>query len=451
MIEKAKQYFETIQFIKKNWYNPLIIFIIIIIIFSPILGILYFNFEISLFFQLKFIIKVLISSILSLTIFIIWFFTTKIPKTIKGHIGIVISITIENDKIKNKLKYEFIDKLKSIISKDTHQYFDFIVLSDYHANRFNNNSIKYIYKIKGHFYLYGYFCIRNHQSQKCYYLNLKAAVKHFPILKQVSDQFRDVDIKKAFKNDFIIPSSNEIIEFKHTTDNVSFASKYIMGIASYLSLDMITAFDLHYNLINEINIKKIDEEIFSHIKTRLPLFIINESMNLSYLYYHKYNDIEKMNYYTDIILKFDENNYYSKLSKSIYYFLKNRDIKSSLEILNTIKDNIDSTWLYNKAFLLAYDNKLYDSYIVYKKATLGNIAGSTINESEDFILKILEKEPDKYQLNLCLGLIYFFDKKDYDLSKEYLLKFKEESLKRNRNLKVINIVDKIIKKMEKSS
>jgi hypothetical protein len=66
----------------------------------------------------------------------------------------------------------------------------------------------------------------------------------------------------------------------------------------------------------------------------------------------------------------------------------------------------DAAWLYGLAFLAAYEGDLQEAYNLYRKAFEAPLGDPTTPiQCESFIQSVLEKEPERYWLAYCLGLI----------------------------------------------
>lgn len=453
IISEMLKYFYPL--ISNNWQNPITIIILIIVtilfwFFSGKLNSLndlnsYFLFVIVLFE------------------YILWYFSTKIKKNQKGNIGIAIAITAENEPIQERLKNDLMDSIREEIKSGSYKQFQVINLSNYHSKKIKENPqkncIKYHKLTNCTFLVFGHCAKRMHEGKECYYLKLEASVIHNLIPKPVSTAFSG-DMSKIFPREYLFPVMNEVLGFKIEGQKMGLSAKYILGMASFFSTDFTTAFKLHFSLINEIeknNSKylKLDKVILDKIKSLTVNNLITESIILSKINYIYKNNLDEMNYFIKIIQKYKPNNYDAHLLKSIYFFLKFRDVESALDEINKAKNKSDTAWLYSKAFLSAYhEENLTKVYHIYQQAFKGSVEPIVPIEVEEFILNILEKEVEKIQLWYCLGLINFFKKEDYLLANEYFKKFISLAKKKNLFLDSIihakNYLDKIKINLKKS-
>ena len=76
----------------------------------------------------------------------------------------------------------------------------------------------------------------------------------------------------------------------------------------------------------------------------------------------------------------------------------------ALEWLNKIsKNDRNSIWHLNQAFLYAYTGNLKTATRHYRNAISAEFSPDIISKIEDFILFIATNDPAKYQLYYCLG------------------------------------------------
>ena len=109
------------------------------------------------------------------------------------------------------------------------------------------------------------------------------------------------------------------------------------------------------------------------------------------------------------LAKLDEiapNSYRGHLLRAVQHFVK-REIGKAISVIRKCKDisGGDVTWRYSYAFLLAYRNDLQQAIQQYKLAFAGSCQDHIVAETEEFMLWVLDQEPDKFQLHFCLGYI----------------------------------------------
>jgi len=319
-----------------------------------------------------------------------------------------------------------------------------------------SNKDKYIsnyHKLtRSHLIIFGNCGKRIHEGKTYYSLKLDASAMHKKIPTHESKSFGG-DMRSILPSQTLIPYDNEIVGFEITSQIIEYSSVYIIGRASFYSNEFTTAFKLHKNLLDELekesNIgvlknKKVNVPLFNKIKELTRKILFEEAVRLAKQSYNN-NDLEKMKDYIKVVEKTDLNNYESHLLKSIFCFIKDRNTKKALEEIELAHNTKDTTWLYNKAFIIAYEGDLDKSYHIYKRAFDGQTEVHVIFQVENFILDLLEKEENKIQLWYCLGLINYLKKEDYKSAKIYFEKFIKNSEKQGKFLNNVEYAKNYLK------
>lgn len=441
---------------KIEWENPKVL----VFIFAFTL-ITLFKFNIVLITTTSLIII----AILFLIEFLIWKFLTNIPTINRNNIGVILAIVTENEEIQNRLKNDLIFNLRDILSKKCHKDFQLEILSKYHSKKifesYKNNDkeklLNYHIKTRSQYLVFGYCDKRMHKGKKHYFIKLDASVCHREIKKEIKQAFSG-DMRKVLPN-ILFPETEEIAGFQITSNIIGLGARYVIGKASFYSKDFQMAFELHKNLLEEINNYKsklgkknidiIDLPIINNIEELTKKSLKTTALILARINYLYIKNYEEMNRFIEEVQALEPNNYESLLLKSIYFFLKSRDINSAMEELKKAENSSrsDSTWLYNKAFLLAYKDKLDDAYHTYTRAFSGRVGPDIPLVVEEFTYNIWKEEKEKIQLLYCLGLINFFKKKDYILAKQYFKEFVELAEKKNVFLEQIKYSKNYLAKM----
>jgi tetratricopeptide (TPR) repeat protein len=131
---------------------------------------------------------------------------------------------------------------------------------------------------------------------------------------------------------------------------------------------------------------------------------------------------------TQELLSVDPNHYGGRLIKGMCQFVLYRDIEGALETIESCNSVSECTWQYNAAFLKAYQKDLNGAYHYYSKAFSAPIVLETVPiQTEEFIHRVLQEEPNQSQLWFCLGLINYRDKGDLVAAKADFEKFLENT------------------------
>jgi len=227
----------------------------------------------------------------------------------------------------------------------------------------------------------------------------------------------------------LFPVAEEFDGFTITREMVDSAAWYIIGLACLLSGDLITAFNLHVKLWEEVKREGAKAQPLSNsyafLGAKLPTRLAIEGVALaSFFYRSKQNQyLDKMKRCLDVVEEVDPRNYGAYLLRGIYYFLADRDIEKAKKQIQKSRNERDAAWQFSDAFLAAYDGDLEKAHKIYKRAFSGTVKDNIPLEVETFIKDVLDQEPSKIQLWYCLGMINFFSKGDLRLAKEDFQRF----------------------------
>ena len=381
-------------------------------------------------------------------LYVLWWGLQQPPKVKIGKLGIGIAINAESDEEKRRLKNDFIAEIKKQVSLENSQLFQILVMPDFFTEKINDrdSAIKYQRMTRSHFFIYGNWKTRQDEGNEVYVLNLEASVVHSPIDLSTSNSFSK-EMSAIFPRDVKIQKELELTEIPLTGDMVSLAAKHCIGIASLISGNAELAFKLHYGLWKQIgeisNVKSTFFYCISLMKQNLPKYLFQESTILSNFYYESSipNRLEKIKEYLDVIFLFYPNEYSGLVRQGIYFFEKG-EIEEAIKTTKkavSCSGNRDITAQYNFAFLMAFVGRLEEAHKAYKYAFAGTVKDPEfILSIEEFIDNLLQKHPEKFQFNYCLGMINFFGKEDYQLAKENFetfIKMAKESKKFNPSVK----------------
>ncbi len=388
-----------------------------------------------------------------LILLISWKITRRIPCFKKNEIGILIAIKTDNEKVKIRLKNDFIKNITNEM-KSVSSNISILTLSEYHCEKLENSNNKnlwqkYHYKSKAKLIIAGYADTRSHLNQDCYYLKLEESVSHSPIGKNISQVLVN-EMINSFPRETLIPLNDEFFGFKLVSNLFGIASKYILGIACIYSSNFELALNYHLSLLaykydentNIPNIKKLLQNTKS--------FVSQEAVILARCAYLQNNNLSEMKRYLEISKKNEKSiNYF--LLNGINSFLLNNDLKTAKQSILEAKklNNRDYTWAYSMGFLLAYEGDLSEAYHYYKLAFNNITSIATHIECEIFLRNIIEREPGKIQLWYCLGLIYYFSHEDYILAKDSFIEFKNKAIESKHFLDIIKYVDSYLDRIEK--
>ena len=235
----------------------------------------------------------------------------------------------------------------------------------------------------------------------------------------------------AFPRKALIPENQEFLGFELAKDLVGLASRFILGIASFISGNPVSAFDLHHGVW--IDLKKKEAEGLgwpqsTQLSNRVATVLVMDGLNAANLRFTKKPPeyLADMRRYLDVVQEIDPNNYNGHLLKGIYLFLS-RDIESAKKEIKKAESSTDAAWRWSLAFLDAYDGRLEAAHKAYQRAFRSPVADDTALQVETFIADVLTLEPDKIQLWYCLGMINHLYKLDIESAKMDFSNFCEQA------------------------
>ena len=288
-------------------------------------------------------------------------------------------------------------------------------------------------------------------GKECHIIDLDGIVAHKPIAKEISNLIAK-EFGELFPRRLHIPTENDLLSFNFTSDWTECVAKYIIGLASACSSDINYAEQLYKDVENKLEGIKTDFPVFAKLKERLPIRFSEIYIARSTHYLNSWrnnNDREALsNFYHNIDKISDKlaESYDVLLLRSIESFLNGRRIEDAIGYIKKCNRFDDPVWHFNLAFLRAYEGNLKKSIRQYRICANYDVAPKTLSEVEDFMVWILEEEPDKYQYYYCLGFFNWKIKGDLQQSvhdfEEFLKHKKDGEFDQEKTL-ALNWVSKI--------
>ncbi len=217
---------------------------------------------------------------------IYWLFNRfYLPRNKKNKVGIVIAIFSENETERQKLKADFISKLKSDFKQEGILNFSEVTFLKNHFSKQikeSNNPREVLEninkKIKAHFYVWGDVKKRPYgdEGEKCF-LNFQGYVVHKPIPQNLSQEISK-DFSKVLPCEVNFLKKRSFKGFEASAKLVHLAAKYIIGIAAFVSQDPQLALRLHNGLKEQFNIFRPLPPHLQDIRNRIPHLISDETL-----------------------------------------------------------------------------------------------------------------------------------------------------------------------------
>lgn len=354
-----------------------------------------------------------------------WFYTNRLPKTPKGKVGFVVCIQCSNEEENKKIREDFITTLRLLLKHGVlGNSFNFIEMPQHIAESINgkDDAVTLKAKTKAHFIIYGRVRLRPINGKDCHIMDLEGIVTtHKPIPQDVSNLI-STEFGELFPRRVRIPTENDLFTFQLTSDWTECVAKYIIGIASACSHDLNYAESLFLDIQKKLEKSKTDFPVFEKLKQRLPSRLAEIYVARAYGLIDKWrrtNDQETLDQFNNCInnIPEDSSNFFNVLIlRSVEAFLNGRNINKAKQVIKSCKKYKHPVWHFNLAFLSAYEGNLKKAIQQYRICCKYEVTAQTKSEVEDFIVWILEEEPDKYQFYYCLGFFNWQIKGDLKLA-----------------------------------
>ena len=263
-----------------------------------------------------------------------WLFNKfHLPRNKKDKVGIVIAVFSENERERQKLKADFISKLKSDFQQAGILIFSEVIFLKNHFSRQikeSNNPREELEKInkkvKAHFYVWGDVKKRpdGDEGEK-YFLNFQGYVFHKPISQNLSQEISK-DFSKVLPREINFLEKRSFKGFEASAKLVHLAAKYIIGIAAFVSQDPQLALRLHNGLKDQFNLFRPLPPHLQDIRNRIPLYISDETLWIARWHYENIRINETKSFLEKSLLE-NNNNYGAWLFKAIIDFVIDKNIE----------------------------------------------------------------------------------------------------------------------------
>ena len=365
----------------------------------------------------------------------VWLVTNRLPRTAKGKVGFGVAIYCENPRHEATLRADLLITLRELLYTSGLRYeFDFIEFSQHIAAKITDQTTAEEIRRKSrvHFLVYGRARARNLPDGEAHVLDLEGLVSHKEVVTSFSRQF-SAEFRRIFPRKLALHKEGDIFAFQITAKWIHVVARYIVGIASLISNDLVYSEELFLQLETQLAQSDSNElPALVKIRNSLPRRLEELYRTRTYQLYNVYrmkrdkSVLEELERVLEKLKKYDTNSYERNLVKAICAFVLRRDLAESMSHIESCCTVQDPTWMYSKAFLLAYGGDLEEAYRIYVKAFVMPKEDAVLPiETEEFIDEVLREEPNKHQLYFCLGLINHRVKKDLLSAKRDFSRFLE--------------------------
>ena len=381
-------------------------------------------------------------------------FKWRLQRNKKNGVGIVIAVFSQNDAERQKLKFDFVSRLKKkLLEEKLMQYTNIIFLKNHISEKIKESENprplleKINRKIKAHFYVWGEIKKRKDGDDKKekYFFYFQGYVTHSPVPKSVSDSIGQ-DFSKVLPAQVSFWDDIQMKGFEITADFVHLAIRYIVGVAAFVSRDPFLALELHKGLDKECD-KYGSLPLLQEIRDKTISLLSVENLWISRWEFltKKKPDNKKVKEQLRLALDYNPKNYGAWLFKAIIDFLVDGDYLKAMKSVEKAKkfSNGQNEWLYSRAFLYFWDEKYARAMKDCKRILQQSYEKEeiTLKEVRDFNLNILKDRSDKPQL--CFWIGYLSYKKEENLPNA--LEDFEKFIKKAEKIASMNLLVSIAK------
>jgi len=366
-------------------------------------------------------------------VFLWWNLLHRMPKTPDGKVGFVISLACEDATQEKQVKSDLINHLKSLLSSNqSHIPFHIVVLPNYMASQIDDreSALSALGKVRGHYMIFGEVKRRTINSKPKIYLKLNGAVRHSTIPMEISNDIAE-DFRNVIPERVTVDIDNDVLGFEATSEMLDIGSRYIIGLAAFVSLDFKYAEALLIQV--EQRLKQFRNGVANELLAeRLPKRFAALYMAWGTMLIRRQirtrdpNMLQELCPITEKRLQYTPQDYGALLNKMMCAFLLHRDIATVKKCINKCRKLRikDAAWRYSAAFLEAYQGNMLAARREYESAFKGEVADASVpTQVEEFISQVLEEEPDKTQLHFCLGYINLYAKEDEKAAERDFIEF----------------------------
>lgn len=355
----------------------------------------------------------------------------RIPrKRNKEAVGFLVAIAVYDRKEEKELQQHFIDTLRDLLARSSATYpFELVVLPNYYAQQIVAGADPQVCfdKARCQFMVRGRARLAASGGKEKHVLDLHGLVRHKPLPTEAL-QVLQRDFSELLPRRIAFSSGIALEGFELSADCVAVVSKYIIAMAAAQSGDA----QYSRALLEELNSLRTqlsqqrppEQAVLRKVPVRLAevySFIAARELRL-WREDHSPERIRTIESFLDKIDDLKLAAYLPKLLRSICLFLRD-DVRGAMAELRKCRNETESTWRVNLAFLYAYQGDLKSAKRELQVAARGQLDHSTPNQAEQFIVWVLDERSDKTQLWYLLGLINHLLKEDNDQALSDLERF----------------------------
>ncbi|GFO80832.1 MAG: hypothetical protein A49_04590 [Methyloceanibacter sp.] len=289
-------------------------------------------------------------------------------------------------------------------------------------------------KSRAQFLIFGRARLRELNGKPTHVLQLQGAILHHQLETMVQKKFSQ-EMGELFPAMCQFATENDLLAFELTASLISSVSRYIIGLASFLSGNIELAREQLETLERTLPNLGEGASPIQKIRSRLPMRLAGVYEAKATIEVHSWNldrnlkHLDSARIALDAGLERNPNSYQMLLLSAICHFVLKRDLGAAVNAVRQCKDLAvrDGTWRFSYAFLLAYRGDYQQALQQYKAAFRSRYRPNIPIQVESFMLWVLEEEPERMELHYCLGMVNLHAKCDYVRAKEEFQAFLHKS------------------------
>lgn len=389
--------------------------------------------------EISFAIRTIFSALVAITVGALAYFTYRIPKVKKHHLGVAFAIAAENETLDKRFSADIIRETEKILDevKEESPFHVIQIPCTAFSEKLDVATANILRaKCRAHLLIFGEIKLRKERGQQYYVLKLNGIVTHAPIAKEPSSLLaKEMTAILPLKKQ--IQENDEISGFEITSLQLALAIKYVLATAALLSHDGSLAIKLLEQIQNQKKLlqRNGNLEPIRKLSRLLPKRLRDTYRFMSIVAFVRWEAtrneaclVRAVEWLERDNKKVNEDNINYLLLKAVESFVVRKSVSGAKQwILKCqMRAFVNPTWRYSAAFLAAYEGNLDDALNNYESVNLLDSGHETPFQVEGFIAWVLESEPQQCQLNFCLGYINETMKADHVLATRYFREFLEK-------------------------
>lgn len=395
----------ALQYLERTWYTKRGLFAALLLAAA---GVCTITFPLAPWW-----VALIATCVIDLTIAIAWWSSITPEKTPQNKIGFLVCISTSDDSEALKLHEDFVRPLKQLIkSGNTGHIFHFMESPQRLAREVEDLDQAQALRIRSraHFMIWGRVRRRQIDGKDHHVIDLEGAVSHRPVADNISKALA-TEFSELLPRKLHISIDNDFLTFQFTSEWADLVARYVIGLAAAISGDFNYAETLFKDAYERLQTRNHSLPAYQKLKQRIPARISELYAGRAQRAYRKWletRDPDLLNSIEEYLQHLTQEHQQSPAGltlKAIIAFLSQHDADAALTYIKKIREQNTAVWHLNAAFLLAYKGRLKDAIRHYRQVAHLEADIDGVSQVEDFMVWVLQQNPEKYQLHYCLGFL----------------------------------------------